>query len=80
MLISKIIGAWIQRPDMQMVFEFQVNRMKIEDFRNLTYVDLLAYSNLKIIGDWIQRSDMQMLFKVQVNRMKIEDFRKVGQN
>ena len=33
---------------MQMVFKFQVNRIKIEDFRNLAYVDLLIYDDLKI--------------------------------
>ena len=42
MLTSKIIiGGWIQWPDMQILFKFQVNRMKIEDFRNTTWdVDL----------------------------------------
>ena len=36
---------------MKMLFKFQVNRMKIEDFRKfglLAYVDLLAYVYLKI--------------------------------
>ena len=56
MLISKIIGGWIQQPDVQMVFKFHVNQMKIEDFRiiwfkfgpNLAQIDILAYVDLKI--------------------------------
>ena len=47
MLISKLIGGWINWPDMQMIFQFQVNRMKIDNFRNnfinVTHVDVLAY-------------------------------------
>ena len=33
MFTSKLIGFWIHRPDMKMVFRLHVNRMKIEDFR-----------------------------------------------
>ena len=40
MLTSKIIGSWIQWPNVQILFKFQVNRMKIEDFRKLADVDL----------------------------------------
>ena len=60
---------------MQLLFKFQVNRMKIDNFRKSAYVVILAYDDLKNIGGWIQRPDMQILFKFQVNRMKIEDFR-----
>ena len=38
MLTSKILADGIQTPDMQMLFQFQVNRMKTEDFRNTTLV------------------------------------------
>ena len=31
---------------MQMYFKFQVNWIKIEDFRNFAYVDLLVYVDL----------------------------------
>ena len=31
-----------------MLFKFQVNWIKIEDLRNLAYVDLLFYVDLKI--------------------------------
>ena len=30
-----LIGGWIQWRDMQILFKFKVNRMKIEDFRNV---------------------------------------------
>ena len=33
---------------MQMLFKFKVNRMKIEEFINLAYVELLVYVDLKI--------------------------------
>ena len=33
MFTSKLIGGWIRWPVLQMLFKFQVNRMKIEDFR-----------------------------------------------
>ena len=32
---------------MQLLFKFQVNRMTIDNFRNLAYVDILAYVDLK---------------------------------
>ena len=61
MVISKIIGGRIQWPDVQILFKFQVNEMKIEDFTNTTsVVDLgtmlnyLVYVDLKIIVGWIQ--------------------------
>ena len=54
MLTSKVIGGFIQWADMKILFKFQVNWMKIYNFRNLAYVDVLAYIDLKIIGDWIQ--------------------------
>ena len=44
---------------MQTLFEFQVNRIKIEDFRNsahvdiLVYVDLLAHGDLKKNNRWL---------------------------
>ena len=62
---------------MQFLFKFEVNRMKIEDFRNSAYVDLLADVNLK--NNWLVElfSDLKykILLKFQVNQMKIEDFR-----
>ena len=64
MLTSKLKGGWIQWPDVQMLFKFQVNWIKIEDLRKLTYVailvyvDLFAYGNHKIIDGWIQWPDM----------------------
>ena len=76
-LSSKLIDAWVQRPQMQMVFKFQVNWMKIEDFRkfmpNLSFWPMLIST---LIGVWIQRPNMHMIFKFQVNRMKIVNFRK----
>ena len=71
----KIRGGWIQWPDMQILFKFQVNQMFIENFRKLAYVDLLAFVDLK--HSWRLNSrwpDMQILFKFEVNRMKIEEF------
>ena len=48
----KNIGGWIQRPDMQILFKFQVNRMKIEHFRNtILVVELLVYVDLK--NNWL---------------------------
>ena len=39
MLTSKIIGGWIQWPEIYYIlFKCQVNQMKIEDFRNTTLV------------------------------------------
>ena len=62
----KIVGFPILWCHMQILFKFQVNRMKNDDFRNLTS---------KITGGWIQGPGVQILFKFQFNRMKIEDFR-----
>ena len=45
MFTSELVGGWIQWPDMQMLFKFQVNGIKIEDFRNLADVDLLVYAD-----------------------------------
>ena len=50
--LKYIFGAWIEKPDMQMVFKFQVNRMKIEDIRKF---GLLAYVYLKI-NRWLNSS------------------------
>ena len=36
---------------MEMLFKFQVNQMKIEDFRNSAYVDLLVIVDLLAFGD-----------------------------
>jgi len=33
-----------------MLFKFQVNRIKIVDFRNLSYVDLLVYVDILVYG------------------------------
>ena len=38
-LTLKIIGDWIQWPNMQLLFKFQVNWMKIDNFRNSACVD-----------------------------------------
>ena len=86
--ISKLIGGWIQRPDMKRLFKFQVNQMKIDNFRNnfnfgLTLWPMLTFWPMitsNVIGGWIHWPDMQILFKFQVNRMKFEDFRKFGSN
>ena len=45
-LTSKIIGGWIQWPNMQILFKFQVNRMKNDNFRKLAHVDFLTYVHL----------------------------------
>ena len=64
---------------MQLLFKIQVNGMKIDNFRNLAFVDLLAdgpqkpqkpRGTSKVIGGWIQWPDMQILFNFQVNGMK----------
>ena len=44
---KKLIGGWIHWPNMQLLFKFQVNRMKIYNFINSAYVELLAYVNLQ---------------------------------
>ena len=75
-LSTIIIGGWIQWPNMQLLFKFQVNRMKIDNFRDPVHVDLLAYvCPQKKVGRWIQWPEMQILFKFQINGMKIENFR-----
>ena len=33
-------------PNLQILFKIQVNQMKIDNFRNLAYVDFLAYVDL----------------------------------
>ena len=73
---------------MQILFKFQVNRMKIDNFRIrpiLGWPSGLCWPfdwrlTSKVISGWIQWPDMQILFKFQVNRMKFEDFRKFGSN
>ena len=37
--------------NMQILFKFQVNRMKIDNFRNLANVDLLGYVDLE--NNWL---------------------------
>ena len=51
MFTSKSIGGWIQQPDMKMLFKFQVNWIKIEDFRNSAYIDLIVYVDLFAYGN-----------------------------
>ncbi len=46
-MTSTIICGWIQWPNMQLLFKFQVNQMKIDNLRNLTDVVLLAYVDLE---------------------------------
>jgi len=75
MLTSKIIGDWIEWGYVKILLKSQVNRMKIDNFKNLTYVDLFAYVDLKKIGSCIQWLNVQILFKFQVNWMKIDNFR-----
>ena len=80
-LTSKIIRGCIQWADMQMVFKFQVSRIKIDNFRNVAQVDVLACWPIltsKLVGGWIQWPDMQILFKFQVNRMEINNFRNLA--
>ena len=66
---------------MQILIKFQVNRIKIDDLKNLAmsnFWSVLTYwpkLTSKFIGGWIQWPDMQLLFKFQVNGMKIEEFR-----
>ena len=66
---------------MQILFKFQVNGMKIEDFKNSSLVvdlwpmlTILSMLTLKIIAGWIQWPKIYVLFKFQVNRMKIEEY------
>ena len=76
-MTSKIIAGWIQWPKMQLFFKFQVDRMKIDNFRNSAYVVLLTYVDLKN-NSLVEFSDLKhinILFKFQVNRMKIDYFR-----
>ena len=42
MFTSKLVAGLIWLPGMQMLFKFQVNWMKIDNFRNSAYVDILA--------------------------------------
>ena len=53
-LTSKIIGGWIQWTNMQLIFKFQVNRMKSDNFRNSALLTLWPMWTSKIIGGWIQ--------------------------
>ena len=69
-----------------MLFKFQVNRMKIEDFRNptevvdfLVYVDRLVDVDLKI--NWLVEFNEQICnssFKIQIKRIKISNFRNLA--
>ena len=43
---------------MEILFKFQVNRMKIEDFRNLAYVDLLVDVDLLAHDDILAYGDL----------------------
>ena len=52
--------------------------MKIDNFRNLAYVDLLTYGDLKNNCCLKQQADMQMVFKFQVNQIKIHNFRNLA--
>ena len=64
-LTSKIIGGWIQWPNMQLLFKFQDNRMKIEDFRNLTQVVdlwpmLIFWCMMTLKNNWlVEFSDLK---------------------
>ena len=79
------------KPDMQMLFKFQVNSIKIEDFRNLAYVDILVYVDLlayvylkKLIGGWIWWPDMTNFTELQCMTVAVsvtlisENLRMVG--
>ena len=45
---QKLIGGWVQRPNLQVVFKFQVNQMKIEDFRK--FVPIWPISRCRPFG------------------------------
>ena len=64
-LTSKIIGGSIQWPNIQLLFKFQVNRMKINNFRNSAYVDLLANMNLQ--KNWWLNSETWSANPVQIS-------------
>ena len=67
-MTSKLIIGWIQWTRLQMFFKFEVNSMKIANFRNLAGVDLLAYVDLKT-NHWLNSvTSLQMLFKFHVIR------------
>ena len=75
MMALKIIGGWIQWPNMKTLFKFHVNQMKIEDFRNLTsIVDLWP---MLTFWSMLISNIIGLLNSVtwNVSRMKIEDFR-----
>ena len=65
-----------------MVLKFQVNQIKIEDFRkfgpNWTTLTFWPMFSSKLVGGWIQWPDMQMLIEFQVNWIKIKDFRNLA--
>jgi len=75
MLNSKINGDWIQWTNGQLLFNFQVNWMKIDNFRNLASLTFWLMVTSKIIAGWLQWPQMQIPFKFLLNRKKIEDFR-----
>ena len=60
MVTSKLIDGGIQKADMEMVFKFQVNRMKNDNFRNLAIVDFLAWvhllANVDLKNTWLLNS------------------------
>ena len=57
-ITSKVISGWIQWPDMQILFKFQVNRMKFEDFRKFcwnwlfAFVDIFSWPNFMKLQCW----------------------------
>ena len=59
---------------LKILFKFQVNRMKIEDFRNLAYVDLLASVDLKN-NWWLNSVSYENPVQISSHRMKIDNFR-----
>ena len=78
MFTSKLIGGWIPRPDMQMLFKFHANWIKIEDFRNLAYVDLFSNGNHKN-NRWLNSVIWYVnLFQIST-QMKIEDLENLAQ-
>ena len=60
---------------MQILFKFQVNRMKIDNFRNSAYVDLLAYGDLKM-NRWLNSvTGYANALQISGQWMKIDNFR-----
>ena len=74
----QIIGGWINWTDMQILFKFLVNRMKIDNFRNAADVDSVAHVDLK--NNWWLNLMIKYATPLQISSQSDENgqFLKLG--